>query len=227
MSMENPFGNNQNKVEGKKEEIISGQTPTQEKGEKNIIEEEKARWVKFQQTINAHLDKLVKDGSCPARWADMKKESAATIMEVNLHPETLSERESGQLPSTFFPNSDQEAYAIQFAEIGLSYIREFQEKTEETRKSVLEKVRPLLDRVDEIVAEFEGVLSKATNQSPVLKEKLERIQEFRDNLNGSIVDFETKIEEIKQLNFNIQDKIVTQDIEASITELEELLKEYK
>jgi len=224
MSRENPFGYNPNKVGKERNETVSGQAPVQEQGEKNIVEEEKARWAKFQQTTNAHIDKLVESGSCPAKWAEMKRESVATLVEVNVDPETLSKRASGQLPSSFFPNSDPEAYAIEFAEIGLPAIREFQEKTEETRKSALEKVQPLLDRVSRIITDLEDALRRVTNPSPSVGEKLKRLQEFQENLNEIVADFEAKVEEIRQLNFDIQDKIVAPDIEASMRELEEILR---
>lgn len=228
MSIENTFGyNDQNQVEDQKEEAVSEQTSVHEQGEEFIVEEEKARWKTFQQTMNAHLDKLVESGGCPEKWADVKRDSVATLMEVNLDPETLSERASGRLPSSFFPSSDPEAYAIHFAEIGLSAVREFQEKTEETRRLALEKVQPLLDRVSQIITDLEDVLRKVADSSPRVVQQLERLKEFRENLNESVADFEAKVEEIKQLHFGIQDTITALDIEGNMRELEDLIIKYK
>ncbi len=190
---------------------------------KSLQESEKSKIDLFKKTVNDLLDTWVKEGRCPVKWADMKRESVAMITDVNSDPETISQREKGELPSSYFADKDVEAYSVEFAGIGLGSVVEFTKKADDAKRQVLEQVQPLLDRVTEVINLLKKKVDVVFFDKNAIRSKVNRLQEFQDNLNNSVTKFEADIEKIKELNFEIEKQVTAEDIQASLKELEDLL----
>lgn len=152
----------------------------------------------FREAAIARVDELVKDGNFPQQYADERIAAILRIEEGVKNPEHDG---------------------IKFAEIGMEQIKAFREAVDAAEIQTIEACGAAVSKIDEMLKQVKESKIVSINVSRLTQ----AVETTKQNIENSLVEFQTKIEEVRNLQAGLSSLINFDNFESSIEQLQSLL----